>query len=58
MKLPAYIKMVGDEAFGELIGVSRYTARSWRTKERTPRPKHAKVITKKTPLKLVDIYGA
>jgi len=58
MKLPEYIQLVGDQAFATLIGVSPHTARSWRKKERTPRPEQARKIVKKTPVTMADIYGA
>lgn len=57
MKLPEYIKLVGDEALATMVGVTKFAVRSWRTGERTPRPEQARKIVEKTPLTMDDIYG-
>lgn len=57
MKLKEYIRLIGDEPFAKLIGVSKHAARSYRTGERSPRPAVARKIVKKTPVTLEGIYG-
>ena len=57
MNLQTYIREKGIEEFGKIVGVSKYTARSWMYGVRIPRPEHAQVITKLTPVTYEGIYG-
>lgn len=57
MKLSEYISQQGDEKCAKLFGVPVRTIRSWRLKERRPRPAQAAVIVKKSPVTHEGIYG-
>jgi DNA-binding transcriptional regulator YiaG len=58
VRLPDYIKQVGDAKFAKQFKVSKYTARSWRRMDRRPRPEKAAEIVEKTPVTMEGIYGA
>lgn len=58
MRLPDYIKQVGDERFARQFKVNKRTVRSWRRMERRPRPETAQEIVEKTPVTMEGIYGA
>lgn len=47
--LPDLIKSVGEAAFSDAIGVSIHTTRSYRYKQRLPRPNVAE--------KILNVYG-
>ena len=58
MKLTEYLKQMGDDRkAAELFGVSKSAIAMWRTGQRMPRPKHAKVIVEKSPVTVEGIYG-
>lgn len=57
LTLPQYLDQLGDEAASILFGVKPRTILSWRRGDRIPRPKQARVIVKKSPLTMEDIYG-
>lgn len=58
MRLPDYIRQVGDERFAKQFKVSKYTARSWRLMTRRPKAEKAQEIVEKTPVTMEGIYGA
>jgi DNA-binding transcriptional regulator YiaG len=57
MRLPDYIKQIGDVKFAKQFKVSKHTARSWRRMERRPRAGKAQEIVEKTPVTMEGIYG-
>ena len=59
MDLPAYIKSVGDARASELFGEPVRTVKSWRYRDRRPRPETAQKIVAATngEVTLADIYG-
>ena len=57
MKLSEYIKDQGDEKCAKQFGVPVRTVRSWRLKNRRPRPEQAAIIVKKSPVTYEGIYG-
>lgn len=59
MDLPEYIKTVGDARASEIFGESIRTVRSWRYRDRRPRPITAHKIVEATngEVTLADIYG-
>lgn len=60
MDLPAYIESVGDARASELFGEPIRTVKSWRYRDRRPRPATAQKIVERTEgaVTLADIYGA
>lgn len=59
MELKAYIKKHGIKRCTELFGVSKWTVKSWRSGERTPRPEAATRIVQVTggEVSLAGIYA-
>jgi hypothetical protein len=58
MRLPEYIKQLGDRKFAKLVKVTPRTAASWRRMERRPKAEKAQEIVEKTPVTMEGIYGA
>jgi hypothetical protein len=57
MNLIEYIELIGDEKAAKIWGVEERTVQSWRLKERTPRPEHAKKIVDTSPVTYEGIYS-
>lgn len=59
MNLPDYIKAIGHEAAAQLFDVSKWTVKSWRFRERTPRPDKAREIQRITRgrVSVAEIYN-
>lgn len=60
MTLTEYIKLIGDEAFASRHSVSIRCARSWRLRQRFPRPQKAMRIVEDTAglVSLPEVYAA
>lgn len=57
MRLPDYIKLIGDAKAASLWGVKERTVASWRRGERVPRREQAAKIVTSSPVSYADIYG-
>ena len=57
MTLVEFIEQEGDEKAARLFKVKPRTTKSWRLGDRTPRPKQARIIVKKSPVTMQEIYG-
>jgi hypothetical protein len=57
MRLPDYIKQLGDDKAAALWGVKRRTIESWRLGKRKPRPWQAAVIVQTSPVTYEGIYA-
>ncbi len=52
-----YLKALGDEKAARLYAVKPRTIKSWRLRDRTPRPEQARMIVDRSPVTYDSIYG-
>ena len=57
MDFVTYLKALGDKKASALYGVKPRTIKSWRLRDRTPRPEQARSIVEKSPVSFDSIYG-
>jgi len=59
MTLSDYIKAIGDDAAAQVLGISRRAAKSYRLRDRSPRPQTANQMVRRSKGKLTmeSIYA-